>query len=107
MSAGLRFSNSRVVFARGSLGPVQGIFCSALLVRLWALSRFTYSAAINPSGSDMLFYQQWAQRILAGQGTDHHAFYGLPLYAYYLAAIYRIFGVAPFVPLLLQAVADA
>lgn len=55
----------------------------------------------------MHFYNDWAQRILRGELTEHVAFYGLPLYAYLLAFIYRIVGYNPFVPGLLQACLDA
>jgi uncharacterized membrane protein YqjE len=55
----------------------------------------------------MHFYNDWALRILRGQWTDHLAFYGLPLYAYLLAAIYKIAGYTPFVPGVLQAGLDA
>jgi tetratricopeptide (TPR) repeat protein len=55
----------------------------------------------------MSFYNDWAQRILHGQWTDHLTFYGLPGYAYLLAVLYKIFGYGPFVPGLLQACLDA
>lgn len=55
----------------------------------------------------MHFYDDWAQRILHGQWTDHLAFYGLPLYAYLLAGLYKLAGYSPFVPGLLQAVLEA
>ena len=55
----------------------------------------------------MKFYSDWAQRIAAGQWTDHKAFYGLPLYAYWLAAIYSVVGFQPYFAALLQAVAEA
>ncbi|MFL6583418.1 MAG: tetratricopeptide repeat protein [Chthoniobacterales bacterium] len=103
----LRLPKSRIIFARGSLQPAGVIFAAAFSARVLALVRLTTSAAFRPSGSDMLFYQQWAERILHGQLTGHAAFYGLPLYAYWLAALYRLFGTSPFVPLLLQALADA
>ena len=56
---------------------------------------------------DMRFYDEWAQRILSGQLSDHLAFYGLPGYAYLLAALYKIVGYGPFVPGLLQALLEA
>ena len=56
---------------------------------------------------DMHFYDDWAQRILSGQLTDHLAFYGLPGYPYLLAALYKIAGYGPFVPALFQALLDA
>lgn len=55
----------------------------------------------------MHFYNDWALRILKGQWTDYHAFYGLPLYAYLLAAFYKLFGYSPFVPGLIQGCLDA
>src|SRR5256886_7842345 len=55
----------------------------------------------------MHFYDDWAQRILNGQLTDHLAFYGLPGYAYLLTALYKLGGYSPFVPALLQALLDA
>jgi len=51
----------------------------------------------------MHFYDDWAQRILNGQFTDHLAFYGLPLYPYLLALIYKLTGYGPFLPVLIQA----
>jgi hypothetical protein len=54
----------------------------------------------------MRFYDDWAQRILHGQLTDHLAFFGLPLYPYFLALLYKIFGYTPFVPAVFQALAD-
>jgi tetratricopeptide (TPR) repeat protein len=55
----------------------------------------------------MQFYNDWARRILSGQWTDLHAFYGLPLYPYFLALLYKLFGYSPFVPGFLQALLDA
>ena len=50
----------------------------------------------------MGFYNNWALRILKGQWTDHQAFYGLPGYAFFLAAIYSVIGYTPFIVGLLQ-----
>ncbi len=80
-----------------------GIFSAVLLLRLMVLSRLASSPFLLPAHGDMHFYNDWAQRIVLGQWTDHLAFYGLPLYAYLLAAIYKIFGYSPFVPAFLQA----
>jgi Flp pilus assembly protein TadD len=55
----------------------------------------------------MHFYDDWAQRILNGQFTDHLAFYGLPGYPYLLAALYKIAGYSPFVPAFLQGLVEA
>ena len=92
---------------RGSLGYRHYIFAATLLLRLVSLSRLNTSPFLLPSGSDMHFYDEWAKQILHGQWTDHRAFYGLPLYPYALAWLYRLFGSSHFVPGLLQAFLDA
>src|SRR4051794_40231004 len=55
----------------------------------------------------MQFYDDWAKQILQGHWTDHRAFYGLPLYPFLLALLYRIFGYGPFVPGFFQACLEA
>jgi len=96
----------RSVF-RHSLAVEHYVFASVFALRVIVLARLTSSPFLLPRGGDMHFYDQWAQRILQGQLTDHLAFYGLPGYAYLLALLYEIFGYNPFVPRLLQAVLDA
>ena len=83
------------------------IFAVVLIVRLMVLARLTASPLLLPTRGDMHFYDDWAQRILTGQLTDHLAFYGLPGYAYLLAGLYKLSGYGPFVPALLQSVLDA
>jgi tetratricopeptide (TPR) repeat protein len=83
------------------------VFGAVFFLRLIVLARFTQSALFLPSRGDMHFYNDWALRILHGQWTDHLAFYGLPLYAYLLAALYKAFGYSPFIPALLQACLEA
>ena len=55
----------------------------------------------------MKFYSDWARRIAGGMLTDHQAFYGLPGYAYFLAAIYKVVGFQPYIAALLQVVTEA
>jgi len=93
--------------SRSSLGLGHYIFAFVFLARLIALVRLASSPSLLPSGGDMHFYDDWAQQILHGRFTDHAAFYGLPLYAYLLAFLYKIFGYSPFVPGFLQACFDA
>jgi Flp pilus assembly protein TadD len=83
------------------------VFAGVLLLRLVVLARLSNSAFLLPARGDMHFYNDWAQRILRDGLTDHAAFYGLPLYAYLLAFLYRLFGFNPLVPGLLQALLDA
>jgi len=92
---------------RGSPGCGHYIFAATLLLRLVSLSRLNATPFLLPSESDMHFYDEWARQILHGQWTDHRAFYGLPLYPFLIAFLYRIFGYSPFVPGFFQACLDA
>ena len=94
------------VFGR-SLGVGHYIFAFVFLIRVMVLARLTLSPFLLPLRGDMHFYDDWARRILQGHLTDHLAFYGLPLYAYVLALIYKLVGYGPFIPGLLQAGLDA
>jgi hypothetical protein len=95
------------LFSRLHLQPVHYVFAAVLLVRLFVLGRLAGSAFLLPTRGDMHFYDDWAQKVVGGQLTDHHAFYGLPGYAYLLAGLYKLCGYGPYVPELLQALLDA
>src|SRR3954470_8229306 len=94
-------------FLPASLRPTHGVFAFVFLLRLSALVRLTSSPFLLPSGSDMHFYDEWAQQIARGHLSDHLAFYGLPLYPYLLAFLYKLLGYSPFLPGFLQACLDA
>lgn len=72
--------------------PETAVFIGAMLLRLFVLSQFTATPYSGLQMGDMKFYHDWAVRILHGQLTDGHAFYGLPGYAYLLAGFYRVLG---------------
>ena len=95
------------LFSRLRLQPVHYVFAAVLLVLLFVLGRLAGSAFLLPTRGDMHFYDDWAQKVVGGQLTDHHAFYGLPGYAYLLAGLYKLCGYGPYVPELLQALLDA
>jgi hypothetical protein len=81
------------------------LFLLTVAIRLVVLTRFSHSLHFLPDGDDMKFYNDWALRIAAGEWTDGKAFYGLPGYAYCLAALYSLTGgYNPFGIGLLQAV---
>ncbi|MBU1262220.1 hypothetical protein KJ640_04650, partial [bacterium] len=54
-----------------------------------------------PPGTDMLTYHNYAQQILSCTPDKEPYYYG-PLYFYFLAAIYKIFGVDPYIARLIQ-----
>ena len=68
------------------------VFIVAILLRLLVLARYTATPYFAQQMGDMKFYHDWALRIVAGQFTDGHAFYGLPGYAYLLALVYKVVG---------------
>ena len=84
----LLLAKSLRTLAKHSIGPSHYIFAAVLLLRLIVLARLSASAFLLPNSGDMQFYNEWARRIVGGQWTDHHAFYGLPLYPYLLAFLY-------------------
>jgi cytochrome c-type biogenesis protein CcmH/NrfG len=92
---------------RFSPGPPHYLFAAVFLLRLISLGQLSRTPLFLPARGDMHFYNDWAQRIVRGEVDLHHAFYGLPLYAYGLALIYRLFGYSPFIPGLLQALIDS
>ena len=98
---------SRKLLSLFHLRPAHYVFGGVLLIRVVVLARLTASPYLLPTRGDMHFYDDWARRILSGQLIDHLAFYGLPGYAYLLAALYKIVGYGPFIPALLQALLDA
>ena len=95
------------LFSRLRLQPAHYVFAAVLLVRLFVLGRLAGSAFLLPTRGDMHFYDGWAQKIAGGQLTDHHAFYGLPGYAYLLAGLYKLCGYNPYIPELLQSLLEA
>jgi len=95
------------LFSRLRLQPAHYVFAAVLLVRLFVLGRLAGSAFLLPTRGDMHFYDDWAQKIVGGQLTDYHAFYGLPGYAYLLAGLYKLCGYNPYIPELLQSLLEA
>ncbi|HEV8422949.1 MAG TPA: tetratricopeptide repeat protein [Chthoniobacterales bacterium] len=100
----------KIIFTKRTLPrsiPIEVyLFVAVFALRVISLTKLAGSEFFLPASGDMHFYNQWALRILQGQWTDHHAFYGLPLYAYLLAGLYLLCGYSPFVPGLLQAGLD-
>ncbi len=95
----------RLFLRRHALALFAFIFTLAL--RLIALGRLVDSPYWLPVTGDMKFYADWGRRIAGGDLTDFHAFYGQPLYAYLLGAIFALAGFQPFWVGLLQALLDA
>jgi tetratricopeptide (TPR) repeat protein len=68
------------------------IFGVALVIRLthvWLLSRSPFFTVLL---GDARGYDEWAVRIAAGEWIGKDVFYQAPLYPYFLAVLYRLFG---------------
>lgn len=87
--------------------PAFWLFALAFGVRLLVLSRLSATPYFLPDAGNMKFYSDWALRIAHGTLTDGKAFYGLPGYAYLLAAIYTLIGFDPFAAGVVQAFSEA
>jgi 4-amino-4-deoxy-L-arabinose transferase-like glycosyltransferase len=56
---------------------------------------------------DAAFYDDWARRIAGGEWIGSKVFEGVPLYGYFLAAVYALFGTGPLAIALVQAAIGA
>jgi tetratricopeptide (TPR) repeat protein len=68
------------------------IFAVALVIRLvhiWQLQRAPFFDLLL---GDAQSYDAWARRIAAGDWLGHEVFYQAPLYPYFLAVVYSLFG---------------
>jgi tetratricopeptide (TPR) repeat protein len=71
--------------------PYLGLFALALSLRLIYLHQISDSILFETLVGDGRSFDAWAQRLLSA-GDSPETFYQAPLYPYFLAGIYRIFG---------------
>jgi tetratricopeptide (TPR) repeat protein len=69
-----------------------GIFLLALAVRLVYLWQMRSSIFFDAPMMDAQYHDQWAQAIIAGKDFTGGVFFRAPLYPYFLALVYRVFG---------------
>jgi tetratricopeptide (TPR) repeat protein len=67
------------------------IFAVAFLLRAVYTFQVRYTPFFQTLGLDAKFYDQWA-RDIAGGTAERGAFFMTPLYSYFLAIVYRLFG---------------
>ncbi len=67
------------------------IFLVAFALRVIYVVQVRHTPFFQTLGLDAKFYDAWARRIAAGT-AEREAFFMSPLYPYFLAAIYRLFG---------------
>lgn len=80
------------------------IFVCAFTIRLIYLNQIKNNPFFVPHSLDPLFYHNWAIKISSGNWIGDSVFKGLPFYAYFLAVIYKIFGINVYIPRLIQIV---
>src|SRR4051812_15199714 len=68
------------------------IFALALLIRLVHVWQLRASPFFDVLMGDARGYDEWARRIAGGEWIGRDVFYQAPLYPYFLAVIYKVFG---------------
>ena len=74
------------------VGPAAAIFSVALTVRLLHLWQMHATPYYSTLMGDARGYDQWAQRLGAGDWIGTDVFYQAPLYPYFLGLVYAVFG---------------
>ena len=83
------------------------VFLIALALRLIHLWQMRDAPIFSVLMGDARSYDEWAQRIAAGDWLGTDVFYQAPLYPYFLGAIYAVFGRDLFAVRLCQAIVGA
>ena len=80
------------------------VFVLAFLFRLVVLVQTAHGPFLDAANIDSGAYQKWARDLVAHGWLPTEHFYQSPFYAYFLAALYRVFGEGPWAPRLVQIV---
>ena len=87
--------------------PAVVLFGVALVVRVSLLVQISRTPFWEVRNIDSEAYHLWAARIAAGHWAPTEAFYQSPLYAYFLAVLYAVFGDGNWSPRVVQVVLAA
>lgn len=91
---------SELIFTRQALI----VFVTALALRLIFLIEFSASPLFTTPTMDMLYHYQWASAVAGGEKFTLGPFFRAPLYAYFLGAIYFLFGKSFWIAPIIQTV---
>lgn len=72
--------------------PYVFIYILAVVVRLICLHDFRQVPFFNDLIVDSLRYHQWAMQLVGGNWWGNGVFYQAPLYPYFMALVYTVFG---------------
>ncbi len=86
---------------------VAAVWIGAFLLRCLYVWQIAAAPFFELRIGDAEAYHLWAQRIAAGDWLGQGVFYQAPLYPYFLAVVYRLFGEGAFQLRLIQAVIGA
>lgn len=93
---------------RWDFAAAGSILAIALAARILYVRDLASAGLIPYLRLDPLYYHEWALRIAAGDWAGGREVYEMsPLYAYFLAALYRIFGEGQILPRLIQSLVGA
>src|SRR5437773_6489701 len=99
----MKVSPEPVVARRSAVLLPLAIFAIAFAVRLVHLLQIRRAPFFSVLMGDSKGYDEWAQRIAAGDWLGHDVFYQAPLYPYFLGVVYSLFGRNVFLVRLIQA----
>lgn len=97
--AGLRNYEERYI--------ICGIFIFAFIIRILYLNQIKNSPFFDCLQLDSLYYDMWAGNLLKTGWVDSSIFCGSPLYLYFLATAYKVFGHNIFLTTLIQHILGA
>lgn len=83
------------------------LFILALIPRLVCLLQMQNSVIADMLALDQEDYNAWGLRIAKGDWIGSEVFYGMPLYAYFLGFVYRLFGHGIWIVRLIQVLLGA
>lgn len=81
---------------------IIGIFVFAFAIRFIYLTQMKSSPFFDFPTLDSEYNDQWAQMILRGEDFEEGVFFRAPLYPYFLAFVYKVFGHNYLMPRLIQ-----
>ncbi len=87
--------------------PLLAVALLALVLRLVYIRQISQAPFSDLRIGDAEAYHNWALRIAGGQWLGDGVFYQAPLYPYFLAAVYKVFGDGPTMIRFIQAVIGA
>lgn len=86
------------------IGIAGLIFLSGLVIRLAYLFRIKENPSFYNLFLDCRSYHEWALKIVSGHWFRADAFYQDPLYPYFLALVYKVFGQDPLAARIVQSI---